>query len=164
MVILDAKNGQVRALCGGVGIKKGIPLNRASSNLVKRQPGSTFKILSTYAPALNEKGMTLATTFEDEPYNYPDGSPVNNASKSYGGTTTIRKAIQNSVNVVAVKCLEEVTPQLGLQYLDNFGFTTLAHGTEADRDANGTVWTDANLPLALGGLTHGVTNVELCAA
>ena len=108
--------------------------------------------------------MTLATTFEDEPYNYPDGSPVNNASKSYGGTTTIRKAIQNSVNVVAVKCLEEVTPQLGLQYLDNFGFTTLAHGTEADRDANGTVWTDANLPLALGGLTHGVTNVELCAA
>ena len=65
---------------------------------------------------------------------------------------------------MAVKCLEEVTPQLGLQYLDNFGFTTLAHGTEADRDANGTVWTDANLPLALGGLTHGVTNVELCAA
>ena len=63
-----------------------------------------------------------------------------------------------------MKCLEEVTPELGLQYLDNFGFTTLAHGTEADTDANGTVWTDANLPLALGGLTHGVTNVELCAA
>ena len=103
-------------------------------------------------------------TIEDEPYNYPDGSPVNNATKSYNGTTTIRKAIQNSINVVAVKCLEEVTPQLGLQYLDNFGFTTLAHGTEADKDENGTIWTDANLPLALGGLTNGVTNVELCAA
>ena len=83
---------------------------------------------------LNEKGMTLATTFEDEPYNYPDGSPVNNASQEVmNGTTTIRKAIQNSINVVAVKCLEEVTPELGLQYLDNFGFTTLAHGTEADQ-------------------------------
>lgn len=57
------------------------------------QDRSTFKILSTYAPALNEKGMTLATTFEDEPYNYPDGSPVNNASRSYNGTTTIRRAI-----------------------------------------------------------------------
>ena len=83
---------------------------------------------------------------------------------SYGGTTTIRRAIQNSINVVAVKCLEQVTPELGLQYLDNFGFTTLAHGTEADTDADGNVWTDANLSMALGGLTHGVTNVELCAA
>lgn len=163
MSVIDQHTGYVKAIIGGRGEKTAsLTLNRATDTT--RQPGSTFKILSTYAPALNEKGMTLATTFEDEPYNYPDGSPVNNASKSYGGTTTIRKAIQNSINVVAVKCLEEVTPELGLQYLDNFGFTTLAHGTEADTDANGTVWTDANLPLALGGLTNGVTNVELCAA
>ncbi len=52
---------------------------------------------------LNEKGDTLATTFMDEPYEYPDGSPVNNATRSYGGETTIRKAIQNSINVVAVQ-------------------------------------------------------------
>ena len=163
MSIIDQHTGYVKAIIGGRGEKTAsLTLNRATDTT--RQPGSTFKILSTYAPALNEKGMTLATTFEDEPYNYPDGSPVNNASKSYGGTTTIRRAIQNSINVVAVKCLEEVTPELGLQYLDNFGFTTLAHGTEADKDADGTVWTDANLPMALGGLTHGVTNVELCAA
>ena len=108
--------------------------------------------------------MTLATTFEDEPYEYPDGSPVNNATRSYNGTTTIRTAIQNSINVVAVKCLEKVTPELGLKYLDNFGFTTLAHGTEADKDANGNVWSDANLATALGGITRGVTNVELCAS
>ena len=163
MSIIDQHTGYVKAIIGGRGEKTAsLTLNRATDTT--RQPGSTFKILSTYAPALNEKGMTLATTFEDEPYNYPDGSPVNNASKSYGGTTTIRRAIQNSINVVAVKCLEEVTPELGLQYLDNFGFTTLAHGTEADKDADGTIWTDANLPMALGGLTHGVTNVELCAA
>ena len=163
MSVIDQHTGYVKAIVGGRGEKTAsLTLNRATDTT--RQPGSTFKILSTYAPALNEKGMTLATTFEDEPYNYPDGSPVNNASKSYGGTTTIRTAIQNSINVVAVKCLEEVTPSLGLQYLDNFGFTTLAHGTEADKDANGTIWTDANLPLALGGLTNGVTNVELCAA
>ena len=163
MSVIDQHTGYVKAIIGGRGEKTAsLTLNRATDTT--RQPGSTFKVLSTYAPALNEKGMTLATSFEDEPYNYPDGSPVNNATKSYNGTTTIRKAIQNSINVVAVKCLEEVTPQLGLQYLDNFGFTTLAHGTEADKDENGTIWTDANLPLALGGLTNGVTNVELCAA
>ncbi|MDY4691994.1 MAG: PBP1A family penicillin-binding protein [Blautia sp.] len=161
--VIDQHTGYVKGIIGGRGQKTAsLTLNRATDTT--RQPGSTFKIVSTYAPALNEKGMTLATTFEDEPYNYPDGAPVNNASRSYNGTTTIRTAIQNSVNVVAVKCLEQVTPALGLQYLDNFGFTTLAHGTEADMDANGNVWSDANLATALGGITKGVTNVELCAA
>ena len=163
MSVIDQHTGYVKALIGGRGEKTAsLTLNRATDTT--RQPGSTFKIVSTYAPALNEKGMTLATTFEDEPYEYPDGSPVNNATRSYNGTTTIRTAIQNSINVVAVKCLEEVTPELGLNYLYNFGFTTLAHGTEADTDANGNVWSDANLATALGGITRGVTNVELCAS
>lgn len=163
MSVIDQHTGYVKALIGGRGEKTAsLTLNRATDTT--RQPGSSFKIVSTYAPALNEKGMTLATTFEDEPYEYPDGSPVNNATRSYNGTTTIRTAIQNSINVVAVKCLEKVTPELGLKYLDNFGFTTLAHGTEADKDANGNVWSDANLATALGGITRGVTNVELCAS
>ena len=163
MSVIDQHTGYVKALIGGRGEKTAsLTLNRATDTT--RQPGSTFKIVSTYAPALNEKGMTLATTFEDEPYEYPDGSPVNNATRSYNGITTIRTAIQNSINVVAVKCFEEVTPDLGLKYLDNFGFTTLAHGTEADTDANGNVWSDANLATALGGITNGVTNVELCAS
>ena len=151
MSVIDQHTGYVKALIGGRGEKTAsLTLNRATDTT--RQPGSTFKIVSTYAPALNEKGMTLATTFEDEPYEYPDGSPVNNATRSYNGTTTIRTAIQNSINVVAVKCLEKVTPELGLKYLDNFGFTTLAHGTEADKDANGNVWSDAN-PVSYTHLT-----------
>ena len=108
MSVIDQHTGYVKALIGGRGEKTAsLTLNRATDTT--RQPGSTFKIVSTYAPALNEKGMTLATTFEDEPYEYPDGSPVNNATRSYNGTTTIRTAIQNSINVVAVKCLEKVT-------------------------------------------------------
>ena len=163
MTVIDQHTGYVKALIGGRGEKTAsLTLNRATDTT--RQPGSTFKIVSTYAPALNEKGDTLATTFMDEPYEYPDGSPVNNASRTYGGETTIRKAIQNSINVVAVKCLEQVTPSLGLKYLDDFGFTTLAHGTEADKDANGNIWSDANLATALGGITNGVKNIELCAA
>ena len=155
MTVIDQHTGYVKAMIGGRGEKTAsLTMNRATDST--RQPGSTFKIVSTYAPALNELGMSLATTFEDEPYNYPSGQPVKNASGSYSGTTTIRTAIRNSINVVAVKCLEQVTPELGLQYLDNFGFSTLAHGTEAD--------TDANLPMALGGLTYGITNIDLCAA
>lgn len=164
MSVIDQYTGYVKAIVGGRGQKTAsLTLNRATDST--RQPGSTFKIVSTYAPALNEMGMTLATSYEDEEgYTYPDGSPVNNASRTYNGTTTIRTAIQNSVNTVAVQCLADVTPELGLKYLDNFGFTTLAHGTEADRDSNGNVWNDAQLPTALGGIAKGVTNVELCAA
>lgn len=163
MSVIDQHTGFVKAIVGGRGKKTAsLTLNRATDTT--RQPGSIFKLVSTYAPALNEKGMSLATTYEDEPYNYPDGSPVNNATRTYNGTTTIRQAIQNSINVVAVKCLEDITPELGLKYLDDFGFTTLAHGTEEDTDANGSVWNDANPSLALGGITRGVTNVELCAS
>ena len=165
MSIIEQDTGYVRALIGGRGKKTAsLTLNRATDSM--RQPGSTFKIVSTYAPALDELGLTLATTFEDEEYSYPDGSPVNNASGTYGGPTSIRTAITNSINVVAVKCLEEVTPDLGLKYLiDRFGFTTLATGDETkDVDYLGNVWSDANLATALGGITHGVTNVELCAA
>ncbi|MBQ8304837.1 MAG: PBP1A family penicillin-binding protein [Blautia sp.] len=163
MSVIDQHTGYVKAIIGGRGRKTAsLTLNRATDTT--RQPGSTFKIVSTYAPALNEKGMTLATTFLDEEYSYPDGSPVNNYSRGHSGEMTIRQAITQSNNVVAVKCLEQVTPEVGLEYLDDFGFTTLAHGTEADMDANGNVWSDANLSTALGGITNGVTNVELCAA
>lgn len=163
MTVIDQHTGYVKALIGGRGAKSAsLTLNRATDTT--RQPGSTFKLVSTYAPALNELGLSLASTFEDEPYSYPNGAPVNNANRTFGGTTTIRRAIQNSVNVVAVKCLEEVTPAVGLQYLDNFGFTTLAHGTESDADRYGNIYTDENLATALGGITRGVTNIELCAS
>ena len=74
MSIIDPSTGYVKALIGGRGEKAAsLTLNRATDTT--RQPGSTFKILSTYAPALNEKGMTLATTFEDEPTSIPTGLP-----------------------------------------------------------------------------------------
>ena len=163
MSIIDQHTGHVLALIGGRGPKEAsLTLNRATDTT--RQPGSTFKLVSTYAPALDYLGKSLATTYEDEPYTYPNGQPVYNANRNYGGTTTIRKAIQNSINIVAIKCFEEVTPDIGLQYLDRFGFTTLAHGGEDDTDMYGNIYTDATLATALGGITHGVTNVELCAA
>ncbi|MBR2528103.1 MAG: transglycosylase domain-containing protein [Blautia sp.] len=163
MSVIDQHTGYVKAIVGGRGEKTAsLTLNRATDST--RQPGSTFKIVSTYAPALNEKGMSLATTYEDKLVHYPSGEPVNNAWMSFSGTTTLRKAIQNSVNTVAFQVFQDVTPELGLKYLDAFGFTTLAHGTEADTDAYGNVYTDATLATCLGGITYGVTNVELCAA
>lgn len=151
MTIIDQLTGYVKAIVGGRGVKTAsLTLNRATDT--PEQPGSTFKILSTYAPALDKDGMTLATIYDDAPYNYVDGTPVRNATNSYGGDTTIRDAIIRSVNVVAVECLTDITPTLGLEYLKKFGFTTLS-------DTH-----DNYQPLALGGIYNGVTNLELTAA
>ena len=159
LTIIDQKTGYVKAIVGGRGEKTAsLTLNRATNTY--RQPGSTFKVLSTYAPALDQ-GMTLATTFEDEPYAYSDGTRVRNwLTESYHGPTTIRYAIEQSVNVVAVKCLTAITPQLGFDYLQNFGFSNLV----TEETINGQVFSDIHQPLALGGITHGVSNLELAAA
>ena len=97
----------------------------------------------------------------DEPYNYANGRPVKNWYKGYRGVQTVRKGIEQSLNIVAVKTLTDITPQLGYDYLLNFGFTTLvSRRTEWD----GSVSSDITHALALGGVTDGVTNLELTAA
>lgn len=159
-VVMDQATGEVKAIIGGRGEKvANLTLNRASSTT--RQPGSTFKILSTFLPALDTSGMTLATVQDDAPYTYPDGTPIKNWKSSYNGLTTLREAIYNSMNIVTVKTLEQVTPQVGYDYLTKLGFTTLV---ENQTDSNGKVYSDIGLPMALGGLTNGVTNLELTAA
>ncbi|MDF2538328.1 MAG: hypothetical protein K0S76_1349 [Herbinix sp.] len=165
-VVMDQHTGQVMAIIGGRGEKIGNrTLNRATNT--KRQPGSTFKVLSTYLPALDNttSGFTLASVQDDSgPFYYPgDEKEVNNwtSTKEYEGLTTLRRAIYNSMNIVTVKTLLEVTPKVGYDYLTKLGFTTLV---KSRTEANGSVYTDIRPPLALGGLTDGVKNIELTAA
>lgn len=159
--LINQKTGQVKVLVGGRGKKQDdLALNRATS--VKRQPGSTFKILSTYAPGIDTGSMTLATVFDDAPYRYENGQKVTNyVSSSYKGLTTIRDAITDSNNIVAVKALTDLTPQVGFDFLQKLGFTTLVNNRVS---TNGAYESDVNQALALGGITDGVTNVELTAA
>lgn len=159
--LMDQKTGYVKAIVGGRGEKTGnLTLNRATSTT--RQPGSTFKIVSTYVPALDTAGITLATTFDDAPYTWPKtNTPVKNANGRYQGLITVRKAIQNSTNTVAAKTMEVVTPQVAYNYLLNLGFTTLV---DKQVNADGSVYSDIQYPMSLGGLTNGVTNLELTAA
>ncbi|MCR5666015.1 MAG: PBP1A family penicillin-binding protein [Eubacterium sp.] len=150
MTVMDQSTGEVKAIVGGRGEKTASKtLNRATETT--RQPGSTFKVLAAYAPALDTGGMTLATVQDDAPYEYSNGTKVSNYDNTYRGFTTIREAITDSINVVTVKTMADITPQVGYDYLLNFGFTTL---------------TDSDIveALALGGITNGVTNLELTAA
>ena len=104
--------------------------------------------------------MTLATVQDDALYYYPGTKrKVKNwYGNSYRGLTSLREAMTQSMNVVAVKTLKDVSPKTGYDYLLNLGFTTLVDNYTSQ---DGKTYTDISLPLALGGLTKGVTNLEL---
>ena len=150
MAIIDYHTGEIKAIAGGRGektVNRGF--NRATDSA--RQPGSVFKVLAAYAPAIDLGKITAASTIVDEPYTTADGyTPKNWWGNSYRGAVTPRTGIRDSMNVVAVKVMVETGIDLCYDYLLNFGFTTLEN--------------DNHAATALGGLTKGVTQVELAAA
>ncbi len=149
LTVMDQYTGEVKALVGGRGDKAG---NRTWNRATKttRQPGSTFKIIAAYAPALDAGEKTLASVQDDAPLTVGTKT-YRNYDGVFRGFTTYRQAITRSMNIVTVKTLQEIGVDLGYSYAEKFGFTTL-------------VDTDKNLGLCLGGLTNGVTDLELTAA
>ena len=150
-VLIDQATGHVKAINGGRGNKEvSLSLNRATN--VLRQPGSTFKVISAFAPALDTCGETLTTVYYEAPYTVGSKTFRNWYSSGYKGYYTIRDGIVYSMNIVAVRCMmETVTPELGVEYARNFGITSLTE-------------TDYNAATSLGGLTNGVSNLELTGA
>ena len=148
--VIDQATGHVVALVGGRGDKMASKtLNRATN--ITRQPGSCFKIVGCYAAALDAGGLTLASVQDDAPTSYANGTPLHNYDNKYRGFTTIRDAIISSMNVVTVKNLTQIGTGLGFEYAEALGISTLEPG-------------DNNQTLCLGGLTHGVTDLELTAS
>ncbi|MGN1319276.1 MAG: transglycosylase domain-containing protein [Lachnospirales bacterium] len=150
MAIIDYHTGEVKAISGGRGEKTvNRAFNRATDST--RQPGSVFKPLAAYAPAFDLGKMNAATIVVDEPYSTADGyTPKNWWGNSYRGAVTARTGLKDSMNIVAVKIMVATGIDLCYDYLLNFGFTTLENDNHAST--------------ALGGLTNGVTQVEVAAA
>ncbi|AOZ97241.1 transglycosylase domain-containing protein [Butyrivibrio hungatei] len=160
ITIEEQSTGYIVAMVGGRGEKTASrTLNRATDSY--RQPGSTFKVISTYAPGIDSAGLTLATVFNDAPFAYSNGTLVRNWwGSEYRGLNNVRTAIRDSMNVIAVEAITLITPQLAFDYLKNFGFTTLVE----HEVINGKPFSDIQQATALGGLTKGVKNYELNAA
>lgn len=148
--IVEQSTGHIPAIVGGRGEKTASrTLNRATN--ITRQPGSTFKIIAGYAPAIDAAGMSIASVIDDAPMTYDNGAPLRNYDGQYRGFTTIRTAIIHSINVVAVKTLKEIGTDLGWQYAQDLGISTIEP-------------TDNIQSLVLGGLTYGVKNIDLTGA
>lgn len=152
-VLMDYTNGQIKALSGGRGDKTNLGFNYATQ--AKRQPGSTFKVLASYAPALDLGLLSPGSELINEAVTYTlwngESWSPRNWDGNYSGTYTVREAIANSMNVLAIKTIEQVGIDTAFDYLQRFGFTTLSDS-------------DKVLALPLGGITNGVTPLELNAA
>lgn len=154
IVIMDPYDGRIVALSGGVGEKNiNFGLNRATGTY--RSPGSSFKPIASYGPAVNEGLITPETLVNDAPYISLSGTswyPRNDGGGNVG-IVTIFQALQYSLNTVAAQIIDKLTPQTAYDYLTNrLGFTSL-------------VPDDASYaPMALGQLTNGATVREMAQA
>ena len=129
----------------------------------KRQPGSSIKPLSVYSPAIEMGLITPATVIDDSPQEL-NGKPWPvNVTPTYGGLTTVLHGVTQSLNTVAVRVLEQVTPQASYDFMVNrYGITSMVPYFES---SNGQVSSDIDRsPLAMGGLTRGVSTYEMAAA
>ncbi len=162
MVIVDDQ-GRVVALSGGVGEKKeNRSWSRASDS--KRPAGSSIKPLSVYAPALNMGLITPYSVIDDAPYQFVGGSAwPSNSFHYYKGLDTVSHALAVSTNTIAVRVLGDyVTLQESFDFMEKrFHISSLV----LDKTINGKRFSDMDLaPLALGGLTNGVSVYEMAAA
>ena len=121
VVVMNQSNGQVAAISGGRGEKEGsLTLNRALH--CSRQPGSISMILSTFAPAIDSCGATLASTYYDAPYSSGNQQVLNWWGNPYLGYNNIRQAITYSMNVIGARCLTSlVSDSTAYDYLELFG-------------------------------------------
>ncbi|HYF95107.1 MAG TPA: PBP1A family penicillin-binding protein [Symbiobacteriaceae bacterium] len=159
VVIMDHKNGHLKALVGGMEHKTMRGYNRATDAL--RQPGSAIKPIVNYLPAIDLLGWGPSTVVDDSPPRLSmDGKNVwpENYEFRYTGLVNLRYALEQSINAVAVRTLEQVTPRKGIEYARLLGLSTLI-----DAGMNPAT-NDENLSLALGGITLGVSPLELTAA
>lgn len=160
MVISDPKTGQIKGIVGGNGKKDGNRvLNRVSQTT--RQPGSSIKPISVYAPAIELGIITPSTQVEDSPLEIGSWKPKN-SNGDFRGWVSVKTAVAWSYNIPAIRVLEELTVDKSFKYLkEKLHISTLV----SSKTKNGKVYSDKSLPsLALGGLTDGVNMLDMNAA
>ncbi len=153
LVTIDVHTGEIRAMVGG---RNNDQYNRAVQ--ATRQPGSAMKPF-VYAAAIDSKRYTPAHLMVDEPTTFTlitgETWTPRNYDNTHRGTMSLRTALEDSINVVAAKLIDEIGPATAIDYAKRMGITTLQESGRLN---------DLTLSFALGGLTRGVTLLEMATA
>ena len=151
LTVIDNESGKVVAMIGGRSqdaIQQTYSLNRGFQSYV--QPGSSFKPLAVYTPAL-EEGYTANSTLTEINVSSAKNSTSAKIKRMGGTKYSLRRAVEQSYNGCAYSLFNEITPKVGLSYVEDMNFSKIVSG-------------DYNLSAALGGLTNGVNTVEMANA
>lgn len=147
-VIINNLTGTIAGMGGGTGAKTAnLVLNRATD--IHREPGSTIKPLAVYAPAIDQRTVTGATVFVDEPVFLLGGDKPwpNNLGGTYYGRVTVRNAVKWSLNIESAQVLNTIGPEVAKQYLYEMGM---------DRRTDGVA-----LAMAMGSFDVGMSPLEV---
>ncbi|MBH5316278.1 PBP1A family penicillin-binding protein [Paenibacillus sp. GSMTC-2017] len=145
-ILIDPRTGGIKSLVGGRGPQPFRGYNRAVQ--LSRQPGSTMKPIAVYTPAL-ENGFQLDSRINDEPTIFGSYEPKN-ADNTFHGNVSIYEALTQSYNIPAVKLLNEIGIDQGIDASSRFGITLKSE--------------DRTLGLALGGTKTGVSPLQMAEA
>lgn len=151
MCVIEPSTGEVKAMVGGFGEKEGsLTLNRATQTF--RQPGSSIKPIAVYGPAIEYGIIEPTDVYEDKPITIQNWSPKNYYN-GFKGKVSVKYAVQQSINTVPIQILQELGINKSYDFMSNkLGVSSLV---ESDRNL---------AALALGGLTKGITNMDITAA
>lgn len=149
MAIIDHKTGYVVASRGVLGEKTAWGTDRSTS--AGMQPGSSIKPIAVIAPSLQEGLITPGTVVDDTPVSFGSYKPHND-DWTYKGLYNIRSILRESRNIPEVKMMRTLGPAKSIEYLKSFGISTVDESK------------DAGLALALGGVSNGISPLEMAAA
>ena len=160
LAVTDPYTGYLKVVIGGRGVVGNQLYNRATS---PQQPGSSIKPLTVYGPAIESRRFTAATVVDDTPtwqfdWNSPTYWPRNAYDSYLGfyGRMSAREALIQSTNVVAVK----LGSMVGTDYMADMLMKNGVSSVVTDGSIN-----DVNLAaLSLGGMTYGISPVEMASA
>jgi penicillin-binding protein 1A len=158
-VVMNHKTGQVLAITGGLQHDGMLTFNRAT--MAYRQPGSAIKPLVAYFPAIDQLGWGPATIIDDSPVRLSEDMKKlwpDNYEFRYLGLLPMRTGLEQSINTMAVRSLQAVGTSKAIEYAKKFGLNSVVSASESPSE------NDQNLALALGGLTRGVTVMDMTEA
>lgn len=164
MVVIEQSTGEIKGVVGGMGEKQGSLIFNHATAL--RQPGSTIKPIAVYAPALDEGVIKSTSVLQDVPttFTLSDGTKwtPRNSGGNFSGAVSLKTAVARSLNIPAVKTLEELGIEESYEFLEEkLGISSLVDRRSTDI---GIVSDKALAALSLGGLTDGISTVELAGA
>ncbi|WP_082234023.1 penicillin-binding protein 1A [Halobacillus massiliensis] len=123
IAVTDTESGAIRAIGGGRNYTTG-GYNYASD--INRQPGSTFKPIAAYGPAIEEKKLSTYHQINDEEITIGSGEDAwspGNYDNRFRGWVSMREALKDSLNIPAIKTLQEVGPENAEPFVEGLGFS-----------------------------------------